>query len=292
MWNVAETKTNERRSNMKHITSHAPFLSMAVTVFIAIGYGCTREDQGELSLTGSTTVLPIAQNAAEAYMEDHPNVNISVHGGGSGVGIAAIIDGTTDIANASRSIKEKEIETCTSRGINPVGTVVARDGIAIIVHPGNPVTEITIDQLKSIYIGNISNWKDLGGEDKKIVVASRDVASGTFELFKKKVLGGEKTREDAIMLASNKAIATTIKDTPGAIGYVGIGYLSENVKALLVNGVMPTKETVLNGDYGISRPLYMYTDGEPEGLAKQFIDFLLSPEGQKIVEDVGFVSLK
>jgi phosphate transport system substrate-binding protein len=267
------------------------FVSIAICAVLTI-LGCPQQESGTLSLTGSTTVLPIAQNAAEIYMESHPNVNISVHGGGSGVGIAAIIDGTTDIANASRSIKEKEIETCTSKGINPIGTVVARDGIAIIVHTSNPVKTISLEQLKAIYTGNISNWKDLGGENKKIVVASRDVASGTFELFKKKVLSGEKTREDAIMLASNKAIATTVKDTPGAIGYVGIGYLSDAVKALTVEGVLPTRETVLSGEYKISRPLYMYTNGDPQGLAKDFINFLLSPDGQKIVEEVGFVSLK
>lgn len=277
---------------MTGLNKYSPIIISIVVLSIMMMLGCPRRETGTLSMTGSTTVLPIAQNAAEAYMESHPTVNISVHGGGSGVGIAAIIDGTTDIANASRSIKEKEIETCKSKGINPVGTVVARDGIAIIVHPSNTVKDITLDQLKAIYIGNISNWNELGGKNKEIVVASRDVSSGTFELFKKKVLGGEKTREDAIMLASNKAIATTVKDAPGAIGYVGIGYLSDAVKALTVEGVTPTKETVLNGSYGISRPLYMYTNGNPKGLTKDFIDFLLSPEGQRIVEEVGFVSLK
>jgi phosphate transport system substrate-binding protein len=276
---------------MKQIKAYSATALIAALI-LTLAHGCAKRESGTITATGSTTVLPIAQKAAEDFMALHEDVNISVNGGGSGVGIAAIIDGTTDIADASRSIKEEEVETCKSKGINPVGTVIARDGIAVIVHTSNPINNITTEQLKHIYTGKISNWKELGGEDKKIVVASRDVASGTFELFKSKILEGEKTREDALMLASNKAIATTVKDAPGAIGYVGLGYLSDDIKALTVEGVLPTRETVLNGDYKISRPLYMYTNGDPEGLAKDFIDFLLSPEGQKIVEEVGFVSLR
>ena len=245
-----------------------------------------------LVLTGSTTVLPIAQLCAEKFMDQHPDVNISVRGGGSGVGIAALIDGTCDIALASRPMKTKELKSARGKGINPLATVIAKDGIAIIVHPSNPLSEITLAQLKDIYIGKISNWKDVGGKPGKIVVISRDVASGTFEVFKKIVLKGAKTRADALMLASNKAVATTVEKTPGAIGYVGLGYISSKVKALAVDGVEPTKETVVSGKYKLARPLYLYTDGKPTGLAKEFIDFVLSPEGQKIVDKIGFVPVK
>lgn len=245
-----------------------------------------------LTLTGSTTVLPIAQLCAEKFMEQHPDVDISVRGGGSGVGIAALIDGTCDIAMASRPMKTKELKSARSKGINPVATVIARDGIAVIVHPSNPLSEITLVQLRDIYTGKISNWKDVGGKSGRIVVISRDVASGTFEVFKKLVLKGAKTRADALMLASNKAVATTVEKTPGAIGYVGLGYVSSKVKALPVDGVEPTKKTVASGEYKLARPLYFYTDGKPKGLAKEFIDFVLSSEGQKIVEEAGFVPVK
>ena len=245
-----------------------------------------------LVLTGSTTVLPIAQLCAEKFMDQHPDVNISVRGGGSGVGIAALIDGTCDIAMASRPMKTKELKSARGKGINPLATVIAKDGIAIIVHPSNPLAEITLAQLKDIYTGKISNWKDVGGKPGKIVVISRDVASGTFEVFKKIVLKGAKTRADALMLASNKAVATTVEKTPGAIGYVGLGYISSKVKALAVDGVEPTKETVVSGKYKLARPLYLYTDGKPTGLAKEFIDFVLSPEGQEIVDKIGFVPVK
>jgi len=245
-----------------------------------------------LVLTGSTTVLPIAQLCAEKFMDQHPDVNISVRGGGSGVGIAALIDGTCDIAMASRPMKTKELKSARGKGINPLATVIAKDGIAIIVHPSNPLSEITLAQLKDIYTGKISNWKDVGGKPGKIVVISRDVASGTFEVFKKIVLKGAKTRADALMLASNKAVATTVEKTPGAIGYVGLGYISSKVKALAVDGVEPTKETVVSGKYKLARPLYLYTYGKPTGLAKEFIDFVLSPEGQKIVDKIGFVPVK
>ena len=245
-----------------------------------------------LVLTGSTTVLPIAQLCAEKFMDQHPDVNISVRGGGSGVGIAALIDGTCDIAMASRPMKTKELKSARGKGINPLATVIAKDGIAIIVHPSNPLSEITLAQLKDIYTGKISNWKDVGGKPGKIVVISRDVASGTFEVFKKIVLKGAKTRADALMLASNKAVSTTVEKTPGAIGYVGLGYISSKVKALAVDGVEPTKETVVSGKYKLARPLYLYTDGKPTGLAKEFIDFVLSPEGQEIVDKIGFVPVK
>jgi phosphate transport system substrate-binding protein len=265
-------------------------LTAALSIAI-IGSQSFAKKPNTLTITGSTTVLPIAQMAAEKFMELHPKVNISVRGGGSGVGIAALIDGTTDIADASRSIKTKEIVTCRSKGIDPIGNVVAKDGIAIIVHPSNSVSALTADQIKAIYTGKIDLWKDVGGKSGRIVVVSRDVASGTFEVFKEKALKGAKTRENALMLASNKAVATTVATTPGAIGYVGLGYLSSKVKALKVDGVKPTLKTVVSGKYEFARPLYMYTNGKPEGLVKEFVDFVLSPAGQTIAEEAGFVPI-
>ena len=264
--------------------------ALGLITSLYVGEGWTRERA--LTLAGSTTVLPIAQRAAEEFMNLHPDVSISVRGGGSGMGIAALIDGTVDIANSSRPIKTKELKKAREKGIKPVGTVIAKDGIAVIVHPSNPVGELSLAQIRAIYTGEINKWKEVGGESKTIVVISRDVASGTFEVFKKLALGGERVRPDALMLASNKAVATTVAKTPGAIGYIGLGYLSPEVKAVKVEGVYPSKEDVVSGEYKLARPLFMYTDGEPRGLAGEFINFILSPKGQKIVEELGFVPVK
>ncbi len=244
-----------------------------------------------LVIQGSTTVLPIAQAAAEAYMEINKNADITVRGGGSGTGIAALIDGATDIANSSRPMKTKEMKQAREKGVDPVGTVIALDGIAIIVHKNNPINEISIDDLKKIYTGKMTNWGSLGGKGN-IVVVSRDAASGTFEVFNEKVLTGAKLTESALMLASNLEVARTIEQTPGAIGYIGLGYITDKVKVLKVNGVTPSEQTVKNGSYSLARPLYMYTNGAPKGLAKSFIDFILSNEGQNIIRDNGFVSVK
>ncbi|MEO0115522.1 MAG: phosphate ABC transporter substrate-binding protein [candidate division WOR-3 bacterium] len=247
--------------------------------------------KNNLTLAGSTTVLPIAQKAAEVFMDLHKDINISVRGGGSGVGIASLISGSVDIGNSSRPIKTKELKTAREKGKNPVENIIALDGIAVIVHPNNPINELSIEVLKNIYTGKINNWKALKGVDQSIVVISRDVASGTFEVFKEKVLEGAKVREDALMLASNKAVATTVAETPGAIGYVGLGYLSEGVKPLKIEGVTPNEKTVRSGEYKLARPLYMYTNGAPKGITKDFIDFILSPTGQKLAKEVGFVPL-
>lgn len=245
-----------------------------------------------INIVGSTTVLPIAQACAEKFMDLKKDVNVSVKGGGSGVGIAALIDGTCDIANSSRAMKKEEVEKAKGKGINPVEHVIAKDGLAIVVHPSNPVKALTVEQVRDIYSGRISNWREVGGKDMKIVVVSRDSASGTYEAFHELVLKGDKLRGDALLLASNQAVATTVAQTEGAIGYIGLGYLSSSVKALDIDGVKPSKETVVNGSYKLSRPLFMYTNGEPKGLVKEFIDFVLSPEGQKIVEEQGFVAVK
>ena len=246
----------------------------------------------KITISGSTTVLPIAQATAEIFMDLNPDVNISVRGGGSSVGIASIMAGTVDIGNASRHIKAKELASARENGVNPYENVVANDGIAIVIHKNNPVKDLTLEQIKDIYTGKISNWKEVGGPAMQIVVISRDVSSGTFEVFNKKVLNNAKCIGGALMLASNNAVVSTIAGTPGAIGYAGLGYVNKTVNAVKVNGIAASKQTVQNKTYPIARTLHMYTNGAPKGLVKEYIDFILSSEGQKIVEEQGFISVK
>lgn len=266
------------------------FITLTLISLIAVPAFAKRGNK--VTIAGSTTVLPIAQSCAEEFMNNHPEVNISVRGGGSSVGIASIMAGTVDIGDASRHIKDKELVQAREMGINPVENVVANDGIAVIVNPGNTVTALTLEQLKDIYTGKIQNWKDLGGLNMPIVVISRDVSSGTFEVFNAKVLNGATGVDGALMLASNNAVASTVADTPGAIGYAGLGYVTSAVKALPINGVMPSRKTIQTAEYPISRTLHMYTNGRPKGLVKQFIDYVLSAEGQRLVEAQGFVSVR
>ena len=245
-----------------------------------------------VTIKGSTTVLPIAQLAAERFMNEHPDVDISVQGGGSGVGIAAIIEGTCDIADASRAIKDKELKNAASRGVDPKAHVVAMDGIAVIVNASNSVTALTKEQLKAIYTGKLSSWEKVGGKKGKIVVISRDTASGTYEAFNEMALDKARVRPDALLQASNAAVASVVENTPGGIGYVGFGYLTKKTKALMIDGVTPAKEAVLSGEYPLSRPLFMYTNGAPRGVVKEFLDFVLSKQGQRLVEEAGYIGLE
>ena len=228
------------------------YLVLGAVVSVGMITGMTLAARNTITIKGSTTVLPIAQSCAEAFMNKHADIDISVQGGGSGVGIASVIDGTADIGDASRPAKDKEYAKAKENGIKLYENVVAMDGIAVIVHPSNPVDALTKAQIKDIYTGKISNWQDVGGKKGQIVVVSRDSASGTFETFNELALDKEKVRPDALLNASNKAVATTIAKTPLAIGYVGLGYLSDAVKGLDVNGVEPTKENVVNGSYELS----------------------------------------
>jgi len=264
------------------------FSKLWVLGLIALGLAspCYAE---KIIVAGSTTVLPIAQKAAEVFMNNNPDADISVRGGGSGVGIASLIDGTCDIAASSRPIKDSELDKAITNGISPKASVIAMDGICVMVHPENPVGALTLKQIRNIYTGKASNWKELGGPDEKIVVISRDSSSGTFEAFGELVLKGEKVRPDALLQASNQAVASVVSRTRGAIGYAGLGYVTSSVKAVEVDGLTASKETVLTGKYPIGRPLFMYTNGATKGLTKQFIDFILSNEGQKLVEEEGFV---
>jgi phosphate transport system substrate-binding protein len=245
----------------------------------------------EITIKGSTTILPVAQVASEVFMEKNPGIKISVQGGGSGVGIASLLDKTTDIATSSRKIKTEEIEKGKASGIIPNEIAIALDGIAVIVHPTNSVKALTKAQIKDIYTGKLSNWSEVGGKDAKIVIVNRDTSSGTYEAFEILALNKEKVRPDALTTASNQAVAQTVAQTPGAIGYVGHGYLTPKVKAVTVDKIECTKQTIQSEKYPLSRYLYVYTNGKPTGNVQKFINFILSKEGQKLVEDEGFVDV-
>ncbi len=242
-------------------------------------------------IKGSTTVLPVAQVTMEEFMKANRGVNISLSGGGSGEGIKALIDKTTNIAMSSREIKPKEIELAASKGVKPVEHVIAIDAIVPIVHTSNRISGLSIDQLSQIYQGSIRNWKEVGGDDLTIVVVSRDSSSGTFEAWGHLVLNNAKVMPRAQLQASSGAVVQTVSRNRYAIGYIGIGYVDSTTKALKVNGVAAEAKTALNKTYPVSRPLYMYTDGQPSGAAAKFLRFVLAAEGQKLVAKEGFVPL-
>lgn len=254
--------------------------------------GAEAELTGSISVEGSDTMVNLGQAWAEVFMTENPGVMISIKGGGSGTGIAALINGTVDFANASREMKEEEIAEASGKGIEAVELEVAKDAIAVIVHPDNPVTALTLDQLGKIYRGEITNWKDVGGPDKTIVILSRDSASGTYEYFKEEVVGKDlEYAKEAKLLPSTQAIVDETKANPDAIGYIGLGYLTGDVKTLEIDGKAASLEAALDGSYVLSRGLYMYSNGQPADVAKVYADWILSPEGQKVVEDQGFVPL-
>ncbi len=243
-------------------------------------------------IKGSTTVLPIAQKVAEEYMKQNPDTGISISGGGSGNGIKALIDGSTDIADSSRFIKTKEVKRAMEKGAYPVPFAVAYDCIVPIVHPSNNVTNISLAQLKDIYAGKMRRWKKMGGPDWPVVAISRDTSSGTYEVWSKKVMKKERVFPGALLQASNGAIIQAVSKNKNAIGYIGLGYITKNVKQLTINNIKGSAETTLNGMYPVSRPLYMFTPGWPEGETLDFINFVLHPQkGQKFINDIGFVPL-
>jgi len=256
----------------------------------------TVSEAQSITLKGSDTVLPLAQAEAEEFMAENSGKSVTVTGGGSGVGIAALIDGEVNIAPASREMTDDEIKSAEAKGINPVETTIAYDGITVIVNPSNSVSNLTFDQLRGIYNGSISNWKEVGGADAQIAVISRDSSSGTYKDFQKDVLQGDEYRPDALTQPATGGIVTEVAQNTNAIGYIGFAYLDSSIKALsLDNGngsVAPTEESILNGSYPLSRSLYFYTNGEPSGLIKEFTDFVTSEKGQKIVSTVGYIPLK
>jgi len=267
-------------------------LGLALGAALLMG-GAAAQAGDSITITGSTTVLPIAQKAAEVYMKKNPGVRISVAGTGSGDGIKAVIDGTANIGDASRDMKAKEIKLAKEKGVTPKKFTVALDCIVPVVNPANPVGDLSIEQLKGIYTGKIKNWKAVGGNDKPIVVISRDSSSGTFEVWNHRVLGKKtRVRPDAQLQASNGAVAQAVAGNKYAIGYVGIGYLNAKLKGLTVSGVKASAKTAMDKSYPIARGLYMFTNGEPKGQTAKFIAFVMSDEGQKIAKEEGFVPVK
>ena len=262
---------------------------LAMAAF-AMMSGTSFADQS-IVIKGSTTVLPVAQGTLEAYMKANPGVQMSLSGGGSGEGVKALIDKTTDIATSSREIKKEEVALAASKGVKPVAHVVAYDAIIPVVHPKNKVKNLSIDQLSQIYQGKITNWKEVGGDDLKIVVISRDSSSGTFESWDHFVMKKAKVTPRAQMLASNGALVTAVAKNKYAIAYLGIGYVNKSVKPLQVNGITASVQTAMSKEYPMSRELYMYTNREPEGHVAKYIAFVKSTDGQKIVAKEGFVPL-
>ena len=278
---------------MKRVILVALVIVFAGVLFAGCKSSQPTEQLVNITINGSTTVFPIAQKEAEVYMNKHLNVNISVEGTGSGNGIAALIDGTTDIADSSREIKQGEIDKAKANGVNPYEIPIALDALSVVVNPQNPVNALTTEQVKKIYVGEIANWKDVGGPDMPIVVVARDTSSGTYEAFIELALGkGVNITDKAIVQASNQTVKNTVALTKGAIGYIGLGYVDSSVKAVSYDGVFPSKESAINRTYKLSRHLYMYTNGQPTGAVKDFIDFVLSSEGQNIVDSVGFIKVK
>lgn len=275
-------------------------------------WGCTAQTQpvaqenqqsGYIENKGSDTIVNLALAWAEKYQEVEPGMRISVTGGGSGTGIAALINGTVDIANASRQIKPEEIEAARANGFEPVEFIIARDAIAVIVNKSNPIDKLTLQQISDIYSGKYNNWRELGGEDRPIVRLSRETNSGTHVFFLEEVLRlGQKDLKiffsaDTLLLPSSEGISLEIVDNPNTIGYDGLGYVTEEMKVIAVAKdesnpyVLPSVKTVGDGSYPIARDLYMYTNGEPEGGVKKYLDWILSPAGQEIVSELGFIPL-
>ncbi|MDD5477815.1 MAG: phosphate ABC transporter substrate-binding protein [Candidatus Omnitrophica bacterium] len=275
---------------------------LAVLMFTVSGYAAGNKNS--IQIKGSDTMVNLGQAWAEKYMEANPGDFVAVTGGGSGTGIAALINSTCDIAECSRSMKKEEIQLAENKGVKPVEHIVALDGIAVVVSPKNPVSKLTMEQLRAIFMGTIKNWKEVGGEDKTIVILSREVNSGTHVFFKEHVLrrGHEKGPEEfapgALLMPSSQAIADEVAQNQNAIGYYGMGYISPKQKVILVakdeksEYITPTTENVVKSKYPISRPLYLYTNGEAQGLVKKFLDFTLSKEGQDIVVKTDFVPIK
>ena len=246
---------------------------------------------------GSDTCLPLSQKIAENYSKKFPGSGISVVGGGSGVGIAALISGTTDIAQSSRKMKIDEKLKIQENGKAVKETVIAFDALTVVVNPSNPVSQLTREQLEGIFTGKISNWKQVGGPDLKIIVYSRETSSGTYEFFKEHVLNKKNFAQSALLMAATGAVVQSVSQTKGAIGYIGLAYLEKGVKAIKVSYdkgktfITPSVQTAMNKTYPITRPLYYYYLSTVQARINPLIQYILSPEGQKIVLNEGYIPL-
>ena len=288
------------------------FILLAITILMLVFLtSCSPDSSATESASGSSatyienkgsdTIVNLALAWAEKYQAEHPEVRISVTGGGSGTGIASLINGTVDIANASRKIKDEEVAEAKANGIDPVEHIIARDAIAVIVNPENPVSQLTLKQISDIYSGKISNWSEVGGEDRPIVRLSRETNSGTHVYFLETVLrlGSKEDKTlfsmDTLLLPSSEGIIAEVRQNPNAIGYDGLGYVPKDLKMIAIAEeaggayVLPSIPTVNDKTYAIARDLYMYTDGKPTGIVKEYLDWILSEEAQQIVADLGFV---
>jgi len=278
-------------------------LGTFLVIFLAAGSILAASQNNSLQVKGSDTMVNLGQAWAEKYMGNNPQDFIAVTGGGSGTGMASLISGTCDIAMSSRNIKQKEIDQAKLKGINPNEIKVALDGIAVVVNPKNPVDKLTLEQLAGIFSGKITNWKEVGGKDEQIVVLSREVNSGTHVYFKEHVLrkndpnSKEEFSPKALMLSSSQAIADEVAGNQSAVGYYGMGYICVKQKPVAIakdaksEYIAPTISNVIKNVYPISRPLFVYTNGQPQGLVKKFVDFALSLEGQEIVLKTDFVPI-
>lgn len=284
-------------------------LLIALAIVVLLLSACTSENAGTNSTNpayyienkGSDTIVNLALAWAEAYQGKHPDVSIAVTGGGSGTGIAALINKTVDLANASREIKAEESAEAQANGVDPIEHIIARDAIAVIVNPENPISELTLQQISDIYSGKINNWSEIGGEDRPIVRLSRETNSGTHVYFLETVLrlGDSESKTlfstDTLLLPSSEGIIAEVRQNPNAIGYDGLGYVPDDLKMIAIATeeggayVLPSSKTVDNKTYPIARDLYMYTDGQPTGVIKEYLDWILSSEAQAIVEELGFV---
>lgn len=253
--------------------------------------GAAASAETKIVIDGSTTVGPISKAFADFYKENHSGVNITISESGSGNGVKSLMNNACDIANMSRFMKPAEFKSCVDKGILPVAHVVAFDGLAVVVNPKNPVKALTVSQIADIYTGKISNWKQLGGEDAKIVVVSRDTNSGTYETFNELVLKKADITKDAEYVGSNGQARTRVNTTKNAIAYVGLGFVDDTVKPLSVEGILPAAKSVSTGKYPIARPLYMFTNGYPKTGSDvyNFVTLHLSKEGREIVSDLGYI---
>lgn len=268
-------------------------IALVAMASLTLMTSCSGKTKQRIVVKGSTTVLPIVQKAAEDYRAIDRKTSVSVSGDGSGNGIKALIDGTADIATSSREMKPEEREKAAVKKIALKEIVVAYDMIVPIVHPSNPVGNLTAAQLKAIYDGSIKNWKELGGSDETIMVVSRDTSSGTYEIWEERIMNKTKVRPDALLQASNGAIVSTVAGNKKTIGYVGFGYLGKSVKALSINGVIGTIESGKSGTFPVSRKLYLYiNEGTISPAARSFIDYLTGDRGQEMVKALGFIPLK
>lgn len=256
---------------------------LIITSLLIVLPACTSTTE-EITEAGSTTVQPLAEKFAESFKTTHPDVTITIQGGGSSVGVKSAADGTVDIGAASREIKPDEPAL--------VKHLIAKDGIAIIVNPSNEISDIDKDKVKEVFSGNITNWSALGGPDEQITVVAREEGSGTRGAFEEMVMGEDLIVNTAILQSSNGALRTTVANDPNAIGFLSLGYVNNDIKALSIDGVPCSTETALDGTYPIVRPLYFLTAKEPTGLVKEFLDFCTGTKGQTIVEEEGYIPVK